>query len=171
MSELDDLISDLDEGHAGDPWHGPSRAAVLADVTAAEAVWRPPGGVHSIWELVLHMAGWTGEVASRLRGSPPKLPPAGDWPVVPSSATESEWKHALRELDDAHGALVGAIRELDPDLLGTVVVTAPDAPPGAGVTNAAMLRGVAQHDAYHTGQIAVIKKLARGASAELGPTT
>lgn len=169
MSELADLISDLEQGHAGDPWHGPSRAAVLADVTAAEAAWRPPGGAHSIWELVLHMGGWSGEVASRLRRSPPKLPSGGDWPAVPSRATDTEWKHALRALDDAHRALVGAIRELNPDLLGAPVATARDAPLGSGVTYAAMLRGVAQHDAYHTGQIVIIKKLFRGDVQEVAP--
>lgn len=165
MSEIDDLISDLENGHAGDPWHGPSRAAVLANVSAGEAAWRPPGEVHSIWELVLHMTGWTGEVASRVRGAAPKLPTAGDWPAVPAAATEADWKNALRALDEAHRDLVRAIRELNPGSLGKPVPTNRDAPLGTGVTYGAMLRGVAQHDAYHTGQIIILEKLARSERA------
>lgn len=161
MSEIDELISDLENGHAGDPWHGPSRSSVLADVSAEEAAWRAPGGIHSIWELVLHMTGWTGEMASRLRGAPPKLPAAGDWPAVPERATEAEWKQALVALDEAHRELVGALREMDPAKLGEPMSTARDAPLGTGVSYRAMLRGVAQHDAYHTGQIAILRKLYR----------
>jgi uncharacterized damage-inducible protein DinB len=161
VSEIDELISDLDRGHAGDPWHGPSRAAVLSDVSAEEAGWRPPGGAHSIWELVLHMTGWTGEMASRLRGAPPKLPAAGDWPAVPSAVTDAEWKRALQALEVAHGELVGALRAMDPATLGEQMSKARDAPLGTGVTYRTMLRGVAQHDAYHTGQIAILKKLYR----------
>jgi uncharacterized damage-inducible protein DinB len=161
MSEIDELISDLENGHAGDPWHGPSRAAVLANVTVVEAAWRPPGSVHSIWELVLHMTGWTGEVASRVRGTPPKLPPDGDWPAVPAAATEAEWKNALRALDEAHRDLVRAIRGMNSESLGKPVATNRDAPLRVGVTYRAMLRGVAQHDAYHTGQVIILWKLAR----------
>jgi uncharacterized damage-inducible protein DinB len=161
VSEIDELISDLERGHAGDPWHGPSRAAVLSGVTAEEAAWRPPGGAHSIWELVLHMTGWTGEMASRLRGAPPKLPAAGDWPVVPSTTTDAEWKRALQALDVAHRELVDALHAMNPASLGEQMSIARDAPLGTGVTYRTMLRGVAQHDAYHTGQIAILKKLYR----------
>lgn len=161
MSEIDELISDLERGHAGDPWHGPSRALVLADVSPEEAAWRPPGGVHSIWELVLHMTSWTGEVASRLRGAPPKLPAQGDWPAVASEITEAEWAHAVRALDDAHRELVGVLREMDAATLLEPAITARDAPLGTGVSYGAVARGIAQHDAYHTGQIAILKKLFR----------
>lgn len=161
MSEIDELISDLERGHAGDPWHGPSRAVVLSDVSAEEAAWRPPGGAHAIWELVLHMTGWTGEMASRLRGAPPELPAAGDWPALPPAATNAEWRHALEALDGAHRELVGALRAMNPASLGELMDTARDAPLGTGVTYRTMLRGVAQHDAYHTGQIAILKKLFR----------
>jgi uncharacterized damage-inducible protein DinB len=161
MSEIDELISDLERGHAGDPWHGPSRAAVLSDVSAEEAGWCPPGGVHSIWEIVLHMTGWTGEMASRLRGAPPRLPAAGDWPAIPPAATDAEWQHALKALDVAHRELVDALREMNPASLGERMGIARDAPLGTGVSYRTMLRGITQHDAYHTGQIAILRKLFR----------
>jgi uncharacterized damage-inducible protein DinB len=107
------------------------------------------------------MTGWTGEVASRVRGTPPKLPPDGDWPAVPAAATEAEWKNALRALDEAHRDLVRAIRGMNSESLGKPVATNRDAPLRVGVTYRAMLRGVAQHDAYHTGQVIILWKLAR----------
>jgi uncharacterized damage-inducible protein DinB len=80
---------------------------------------------------------------------------------VPAAATEADWKDALRALDEAHRDLVRAIRELNPESLGKPVPANRDAPLGTGVTYGAMLRGVAQHDAYHTGQVIILWKLAR----------
>lgn len=163
VSEIDVLVAELRHAHDGEPWHGPSRAAVLADVGAAEAAWRPPGGGHSIWELVLHMAGWTDEVVRRLRGGTPGLPEAGDFPPVPAAITEESWDAARRALDAAHARLVDAVRAFPPERLAEPVGDTRDAPLGTGVTYGMMLRGVLQHDAYHSGQAAVLKRIARAA--------
>jgi uncharacterized damage-inducible protein DinB len=167
MNEIDQLLVELDHAHAGDPWHGPSRAAVLADVTAVEAARRPPGGAHSIWELVLHMAGWTSEVARRLRGGAPQLPPEGDWPAVPATPTEAEWSAAKHRLDAAHQDLASALATFPAERLSELVKANRDAPLGAGKSYGATLRGVLQHDAYHTGQIAILKRVLRGGEARV----
>ena len=161
MSEVDELIADLERGHAGTPWHGPSRAAMLVDVSAEEAAWAQPDGVHSIWEIVLHMAGWTGVAARRLRGGVPDFPALGDWPAVPPAATDAEWAHALAALDGAHRELVAALWAMKPVSLAEMIGSVSDGHTGIRVSYAAMVRGVAQHDAYHTGQIAILKKLFR----------
>ena len=41
-----------------DAWHGPAVLELLADVDAETAAARPIPSVHSIWELVLHIAVW-----------------------------------------------------------------------------------------------------------------
>lgn len=161
MSEIDALVAELRHAHAGDPWHGPSRAAVLADVGAEEAARRPPGGAHSIWELVLHMTSWTDEVVRRLRGGAPGLPEAGDFPPVPPAPTEDAWAAARRGLDDAHARLVEAVQTFPSARLGEPVGATRDAPLGTGVSYGAMVRGVLQHDAYHSGQMAVLKRILR----------
>jgi len=33
MTEIERIVRELEEAHAGNPWHGPSRRTVLADVT------------------------------------------------------------------------------------------------------------------------------------------
>ncbi|HET7550917.1 MAG TPA: DinB family protein [Gemmatimonadaceae bacterium] len=161
MSEVDELIADLERGHAGTPWHGPSRAVVLADVSAEEAAWAPPGSVHSIWEIVLHMTAWTNEVARRLLGGVPDYPAAGDWPPVPTLATEAEWAHAMAALNDAHQDLIATLRGIKSVSLAELIGNISDGQLGTRVSHAAMVRGIAQHDAYHTGQIAILKKLFR----------
>jgi uncharacterized damage-inducible protein DinB len=154
------LIDQLERVHAGDPWHGSSRASLLADVTADEAR-RRPGTVHSIWELVLHMTAWTREVTRRVHGGKAAEPEMGDWPALPAAPDDRAWRGALATLDEAHIALRDAVRDLDASRLAARVGDERNAALGTGVTLAQTINGLVQHDAYHSGQIAIVKKLLR----------
>lgn len=160
MSGRDRLLKELNQAHDGEPWHGSSRAAILADVTLNEATRHPDGGAHSIWQLVLHMRAWTNEVARRLHEGNPGEPSEGDWPPV-GVTSEDAWREALASLETAHDALSAAVRGLREDQLDERVGGQRDAPLGTGVTLREMLHGLAQHDAYHSGQIALLKRLYR----------
>jgi uncharacterized damage-inducible protein DinB len=155
------MLDELRHAHGGDPWHGPSRTHVLSDVTAEEAARSPGGDAHSIWEIALHMHAWTREVARRLGGATPRTPSEGDWPPVPAP-TPHAWDDARHSLDAAHEELAAALQTFPPEKLDERVGTDRDAPLGAGVTYRAMLHGLAQHDAYHTGQISILVRIYRG---------
>lgn len=155
------LLRELEAMHAGQPWHGPSRAAVLDGITAAQAAWRPRGDAHSIWELVLHMRAWTEEVMQRAKGRVPGEPDDGDWPPMPEP-TEREWDETKRGLEEAHRTLVAAVRELPDARFEERVGTGSD-PQGKGITVRTMLHSLTHHDTYHTGQVAMLKRLAAGA--------
>ena len=157
--DIDLLIEELRHAHAGDPWHGPSRRHVLGDVSATVARRQPGGGAHGIWELALHMRAWTNEVRRRLVEGHPRLPDEGDWPAVPA-LTADAWAETLRSLDAAHERLLATLREFPVERLDERIGSARDAPLGSGVTYRTMLHGLAQHDASHTGQIAILKKAA-----------
>jgi uncharacterized damage-inducible protein DinB len=160
MSEIEHLIAELSHAHAGDPWHGPSRAAVLENVGWDDAASRPPGDAHSIWELVLHMTAWTREVARRLRDGVARSPELGDWPPVPEPSATA-WSEARSALDRAHADLIASLRTFPEERLDERVGAERDAPLGAGVSYRAMLHGIAQHDAYHSGQIAILARIVR----------
>ena len=155
---LDDQI---ERAHAGDPWHGSSRASILGDVTADEAHRHPGSAVHSIWQLVLHMTAWTREVTRRLQGHVASMPEMGDWPPPPATPDETSWRAALRALDEAHAAFRAAVRAVDPSRLGAPVNDERNRELGTGVTFAQTINGLVQHDAYHSGQIAIVKKMLR----------
>ena len=145
--------------HEHAAWHGPSVTEVLADVSAAQAAGHPIPGAHSIWELVLHITGWRGEVVRRLEGAEPGTPPEGDWPRV-QDTSEAAWADARRRLDDSYHQLAGAVlsfaeRNLD-DQVGR---QPPDPALGTVGSYYVMLHGIAQHDAYHMGQVAILRKL------------
>jgi uncharacterized damage-inducible protein DinB len=155
------LIDQVERAHAGDAWHGSSRASLLADVSADEARHRPVPPLHSIWELVLHMTAWTREVTRRLEGHMASEPEMGDWPSIPASPDERSWRAAIATLDEAHVALRKAVGAIDASRLTAPVNDARNRELGTGVTFAQTINGLVQHDAYHCGQIASVKKTLR----------
>lgn len=157
-SETSRLIDQCKRAHDGDPWHGSPLKANLEGVTAEQAARRPPGGAHSIWELVLHVTGWRNEVARRATGQPAAEPPAGDWPEV-GDPTAARWQEALAALDAAHRHLVTVIAGLSDDTMLQPTNDPRNRELGTGVTYYELLHGVVQHDAYHSGQIAILRKV------------
>lgn len=167
----DRLLDALSRAHDGVPWHGPSRADVLADVTATEAAWRPAPDAHSLWEIVLHMRSWTREVLRRAQGETPAEPVDGDWPALPKPADDVAWQETLRSLEASHRALANFVATMDDAARAARVKDRPWDPPGQAITQRAMIRSLAEHDVYHTGQLALLKRLARGATRAASPHT
>lgn len=143
--------------HEGLAWHGPALAENLAQLTAADAAAHPVPGAHSIWEIVLHTTAWAGEVRRRLEGGDPALPAEGDWPAV-TDASERGWTLARERLRAAHDSLADAVRRMPESRWSHRVGVERDAPLGTGVTYAAMVAGLLQHDAYHGGQIGLLRR-------------
>jgi uncharacterized damage-inducible protein DinB len=160
MSETQRIADELAREHTGDPWHGSSVTTLLRGVTAAQAASRSVPHVHTVWQLVLHMTAWKHEVRRRLAGEPPGDPLEGDWPEV-GATTPERWRDALERLDEAHAALIVAVRELPESRLFEPTNDERDRETGAGVSNYVLLHGLAQHDAYHAGQIALLVKVVR----------
>ncbi|HEX7180458.1 MAG TPA: DinB family protein [Thermoanaerobaculia bacterium] len=151
------LREQLRKGLFDDPWHGPSIADLLLDVTAEEAAAHPVPGAHSIWELVLHMTAWQGEVRQRLLGKEPGLPDVGDWPDV-GDPSDIAWERAREQLAASMNELLESLTTLSREDL--------ERPGGSindrlGVTHRAMINGLVQHAAYHGGQIALLRKALR----------
>ncbi len=159
MLESEMIADELDRMSHGGAWHGPAIAEALKDVSAADAEARPVAGAHSIWEIVLHMTAWANEVGRRLEEDARPLNGDADWPVV-GSTNGMAWEEARLQLLDAHRRLRAAIREFPPNRLREPVSGMDnDGPPDSFYV---MLHGLAQHDAYHTGQISLLKKAIGG---------
>ena len=141
----------------GDPWYGSSSSTILAGVTAAEALAHPLPGVQSIWETLLHMTAWTEETVSRMKGAESKTPERGDWPPVKGS-TQDEWIAAQTELLTARKALLEMIEKSHEESMYLQVPKKGETGHGSGATRAETVSGLADHDVYHLGQIALLKK-------------
>jgi uncharacterized damage-inducible protein DinB len=149
-TEVDRIRDQLRRAFQGEAWHGPSLMELISDIDAARAAAKPLPRAHSIWEIVLHVAAWEDAVRRRIEGEAVELSGEKDWPPVrdPGSAA---WKATLDGLKQGHEALDRTVSRLDDaKLLGPV--------PGRDYTVYFLLHGVIQHDLYHAGQIAVLRK-------------
>jgi uncharacterized damage-inducible protein DinB len=151
MSEMQRIEEQLQRAFEGQAWHGPAVRELLADVSAANAAMKPLSSAHSIWEIALHIATWEGVVRRRLQGQViSDLPPEQDWPAI-QDTSEAAWRKTIQDLEHANHALREAITQVDDSRLAEKV-------PGKDHSVYTMLQGIIQHDLYHAGQIALLKK-------------
>ena len=150
MGEVARIHDQLVRAFHGEAWHGAPVRDLVAGVGAEQAARRVLPHAHTIWEIVLHISAWQRAVLGRLRGRELQLTPEEDWPPVADTG-ERAWKAALGELEETHRQLADAVAALDEAALERVV-------PGKRYSVYYMLHGVIQHDLYHAGQIAVLRK-------------
>ncbi len=150
MSELRRIVDQLERAFEGRAWSGPALREVLEGVTPERAAARPIPGAHTIWELVLHVAAWEDVVRRRLSGETVDLTEEENFPGV-LDASARAWKSALAKLEAGNHALRGAIARYDSARL--------DAPLDRQRSTAyVLMHGAIQHDLYHAGQIALLRR-------------
>ncbi len=154
-SPMDLLRWNLQPATGRKNWHGgPSPVGALRGVDPAQAAWRATPRRKSIWELALHVAYWKYTVRRHLvPGDHPRFPRSpANFPRLPDPANEAAWGADVALLRSEHDRLVEAVRAFDGRL---------DAVPAGGKrwTHGELILGIAAHDAYHTGQIQLLKRL------------
>ena len=154
-SEATRIADQLRRAFDGDAWHGDSVLEILDGVTVAQAASRPVKSAHTIWELVLHIAAWDGAALRRLGGAAVELPDAQNFPLV-ADTSEPAWRKALAQVRRVHEELIVAVSALPDSRLHEMVPGKEKE--GAHYTFYYMLHGVVQHELYHAGQIALLKK-------------
>lgn len=137
-------------------WHGgPTPLGALRGVTAEQAAWAPFPGRKSIWQLALHVAYWKYAVRRRLEGGEgerfPRSP--ANWPRVPEPGTSGAWKADVALLRAEHERLLAVLATIPSRRYGEVL------PGGKRWTVGELIVGIAQHDAYHAGQVQMLKRM------------
>lgn len=147
MREIERILDQLNRSWGGPSWTGVDIQPLLDGITDAQSRAHPLPNAHSIIELVAHMRAWMDVVSLRLTGKPKEPTAEEDWEDV----TQLAWPAAITQLEDAHSRLSDAIARLGTDDLDNIAV-------GAKYTVYVMVHGVIQHNLYHAGQIALLKK-------------
>jgi uncharacterized damage-inducible protein DinB len=153
MSECSRLADQIQRAFEGEAWHGDSLLKILSNVSARQAAARPIKNAHSIWELVLHIGAWDSAVLRRTGGTPVELTDAENFPPV-ADTSDQAWRKAVQQLKEGHDRLVKAVAAF-PD--SRLVERVPGKQP-AYYTFFYMFSGIVQHELYHAGQIALLKK-------------
>ena len=145
----------------GEAWHGPSVLALLKGVTAQQAAAHPIPGAHSIWELTQHIEAWERACLRRLNGDPAQLTDEEDWQPV-NDTSEAAWESTKQQLVDTHRELLDAIAKTDESRLTEPIITSSTTSYSSVYVT---LHGGVQHDLYHAGQIAILKKALEGVAS------
>jgi uncharacterized damage-inducible protein DinB len=153
---LDALIGDLDRMYRGPAWHGPALREALVNLTSVEASARPVAGAHAIFELVHHVSAWMEVVRRRFEGEVVDEPGDGDFPPTGQTIDDEGWNAMLVTLDERHRALVTVLRNFDQNRMHEAAPRSATATtrPSYFVT----LVGLTEHNAYHTGQIMLLRR-------------
>lgn len=150
------LVRTIDQVYGTKGWHGTTLRGALRGLRVEEALWKPTTQRHGIWELLLHAAYWKYIVTRRLTGDAslrfPRSP--SNWPAVPEPASAAALRGDVALLRDEHERLRNAVLRFPASRLD-------DRAPESRWTYAEHIHGVAAHDAYHTGQIQLLKRLYR----------
>jgi uncharacterized damage-inducible protein DinB len=149
-TEGERIAVEIGNALAGDAWHGPSLNELLDGVTPEDAIKRPIASAHNIWELVLHITSWANIARRRLTGGRVEPEDGEDWPI-PGAVSDTTWAAARSALAESHERLREVVAGLSDEKLTRNV-------PQGERSVANMLHGVTQHDAYHGGQIGILKK-------------
>jgi uncharacterized damage-inducible protein DinB len=156
MSETARLADQIRRAFEGDAWHGDSVLELLKGIDAETASAHPIQGAHSIWELVLHIAAWDGAVRKRAGGVAVELRDEQNFPPV-QDKTQAAWHKAIEHVRHTHDELTKAVAAFPVSRLDEQV-------PGKSESYHNffyMFSGIVQHELYHAGQIALLKKAQR----------
>ncbi|OGF53838.1 MAG: hypothetical protein A2Z21_10330 [Candidatus Fraserbacteria bacterium RBG_16_55_9] len=152
------LLELMHNSWAGTMWLHPAEK-VLADVSPALANWRVSESVHTMTEIVYHMAFWEEYVTRHLRGESTGDMPRAEQANGPGREPSGmpDWSEVREGLFTQHRALRKTLTALKEGDLFTVR----DQMPAAYTPMYRLVSGVIIHDSYHLGQLVLLQQMLR----------
>lgn len=153
MKENARLVEHLMEMLRGGHAHTKFEDAVKG-VPIAKAGIRPEGCPHSVWELVEHIRLAQHDILKFSEGPKWKSPkwPEGYWPKSPKPRDAAAWRKALAEVRSSLKTFEKLLSKRAGELEATF-------PWGDGQTLLREALLIADHNAYHIGQIVLVRRL------------
>jgi hypothetical protein len=150
--EIKSIITNLEKVSTGQPWYGRSVYEML-DETDPAVVYKWPNKQHSLIELLYHMITWADFTLHRLKGDKEKDMAAFeelDWREIDPKV--HTWKKGLTEFKAIHTEIIELLNAKDDEFLKEMVDY-------RKYNFRFLLNGLIQHNIYHIGQVAYVKKL------------
>lgn len=128
-------------------------AVTLEGCSAAEAAWQPPGGGNTIWQTVNHINFYNERLVCQMTGRPfeAKISSNDDTFGAPGDPADTDgWQGTLertRQIAEELNGLFAAAQDSELDL------------PAGKVSRVEAIASWIMHDSYHTGQIALLRKM------------
>ena len=126
----------------------------IADLPANLRGKRAPGAEHSPWELVEHLRIAQWDILEFSRDAKHKSPefPQGYWPSSPEPASEAAWEKSVKSFHHDLKQMCDLVSNEKTDLFAPI-------PHGDGQTILREALLTADHNAYHIGQLVLVRRL------------
>jgi DinB superfamily len=113
----------------------------------------PPGLPHSAWQLLDHIRIALWDIVEFCRNPRHKSPawPDGYWPKKPEPPSDDAWENSIQSIRDHLEDMRSLITDKKHDLLAPL-------PGGSGQTLLREALLIADHNAYHLGQLVLVRK-------------
>lgn len=148
MTEIDRITRLLEKTFGQQPWYGSSVMEILKTVNPL-IVNQRIGETHNIAELIEHMISWRAFATRRLLGDAAfQVSDAINFPI------SQNWDDTMKRLQQSQEDLVIAVKQFPEERLSELVPSNQ-----FRYTYYTLLHGIIQHDVYHLGQIALLKKV------------
>jgi len=135
------LVEQLRTTHAAKDWYVPVMVAVEG-LTPEQANWTDGKGNHSVGQLTYHLLFWDRRALEQFKGeNPGKF--SGDNQETFSNFDSKQWSDTVRQLDQVMTEWEKAVEAADDQKLAK---------------NASLIAHVGAHNAYHIGQIVLVRK-------------
>jgi uncharacterized damage-inducible protein DinB len=134
--------------------------ACVEDLSADLAARQVAGFPHSIGQLVFHMNYWMDYELRRIRGQRPTYPEhnSESFPATPSPADTQEWNHLKKHFASLLADFSQLANSSPEEMHRQIESTHAGDTKVAGTLEAVLWQMVA-HNSYHTGQIAMIRRV------------
>ncbi|HEX2609302.1 MAG TPA: DinB family protein [Flavisolibacter sp.] len=152
-TEILRIAEQAKDTYQGDPWFGRNMKELLSEIDERIA-FDKPNDQHSILELLWHIITWKEFTITRLRDDATRKLyhfEELDWRELDHN-DKSLWKKGLQRLAEVQNELVEVLQQQQDRILIEIV-------PERTYTFSKLLYGIVQHDIYHLGQIAYVKKM------------
>lgn len=151
--EIESIIAGLQSILNGEPWYGRPVMRILQEIDPSVVYKKPNENSHSLIELLYHMNTWADFTLKRLEkdeekdlASFEKL----DWREI--DPNEHTWEKGMAQFKVTHDLIIELLETKDDEFLSREVDY-------REYNYRFLLNGIIQHDIYHIGQIAYVKKL------------
>jgi uncharacterized damage-inducible protein DinB len=152
-SETQSIIRNLENTLNGQPWFGRAVFEILNEVDESKVQIKPSGTEHSLLELLWHMNTWAEFSLKQLEKASAdelKATEGRDWREIDPAV--HTWTKGLEELKTIHEKIKSILETKDDNFLSETV-------PLRKFNYRFMLNGLIQHNIYHLGQVAYVKKM------------
>lgn len=143
------LVSLLSERQAHASWRD-----ILADFPEAHRGTKPDGWPYTAWQLLEHLRIAQWDILEFSRKSDHVSPsfPDGYWPPSAEPPDRAAWDESVRRFGEDLEAMTALVRDPSSDLFTPF-------PHGSGQTLLREAMLVADHNAYHLGQVVLLRKV------------